>query len=51
MPSRRERNDFYTRAGRLIPPGRPGLTLLRTLDADVSPSNFIAKLEKLTMNQ
>ena len=46
LPTRRERNDFYTRAGRLIPPGRPGLTLLQRLNQTLSPNKIIDKLKE-----
>ena len=44
LPVRHDRNDFYTQAGRLIPPGRAGLTLLRRLDAERSPAALLAQL-------
>jgi len=41
LPSRRERNDFYTQVGRLVPPGQAGLARLRRLSAAMSPSNIL----------
>jgi len=34
LPTRRERNDFYTRIGRLVPPGQSGLDMLRNLEIE-----------------
>ncbi len=45
LPTRRDRNDFYTQAGRLTPPGQPGLTLLRKLDRGVPPSKLLKQIE------
>jgi len=45
LPTRRDRNQFYTRAGRLIPPGQPGLALLRKLDADTRPEKLLEQIE------
>jgi hypothetical protein len=44
LPTRRERNAFYTRLGRLVPPGKPGLVRLRQLDAAMTPSDILSKL-------
>jgi len=41
LPSRRERNDFYTQMGRLVPPGQAGLARLRRLSAAMSPSDIL----------
>jgi hypothetical protein len=41
LPSRRERNDFYTQLGRLVPPGQAGLTRLQRLSAAMSPSDIL----------
>jgi hypothetical protein len=37
LPTRRERNNFYTRLGRLVPPGEAGLELLRKFNNHHSP--------------
>jgi len=37
FPARRERNAFYTQAGRLIPPKRAGMARLKSLTSDFSP--------------
>ena len=47
LPTRRERNAFYTRAGRLIPPGKASLAQLGKLDAHYSPEKFMNSLIKL----
>jgi hypothetical protein len=43
LPSRRERNDFYTRVGQRVPPGKPALPI----DAAMTPGEVLAKLEAL----
>lgn len=45
LPTRRDRNLFYTRAGRLIPPGQPGLALLQKLDTDATPAKLLKQIE------
>ena len=44
LPSRRERNQFYTRVGHLIPPGSDGIASLRELDPVSSPADMLLKL-------
>jgi hypothetical protein len=44
LPSRRERNQFYTRVGHLIPPGSDGIASLRELDPGSSPADLLSKL-------
>jgi hypothetical protein len=44
LPSRRERNDFYTRMGYLVPPGKDGLARLKQLDPTMSPADVLSKL-------
>jgi hypothetical protein len=44
LPSRRERNNFYTQVGRLVPPGRAGRALLRALPRDPEPGQVLAAL-------
>jgi hypothetical protein len=45
--ARRERNAFYTCAGRLIPPGKAGLEQLGTLGTHRSPEQVLNSLENL----
>ncbi|MBN1811558.1 MAG: hypothetical protein JXA14_06965, partial [Anaerolineae bacterium] len=45
LPSRRERNDFYTRVGRLVPPGVEGKRKLERPNATLSPADVLAALE------
>jgi hypothetical protein len=45
LPTRRERNAFYTHLGRLVPPGRIGLEQLKKLDFHSSPEAFLNILE------
>jgi hypothetical protein len=44
LPSRRERNEFYTQAGYRTPPGKAGLARLKQLDAAMSPADILLKL-------
>ena len=44
LPSRRERNDFYTRMGYLVPPGKAGIARLKQLDPTTSPAGILSKL-------
>jgi hypothetical protein len=46
LPSRRERNDFYTRVGYLVPPGKADIGRLRQLDATMPPANILSKLNE-----
>jgi hypothetical protein len=45
LPSRRERNDFYTRVGYQVPPGKTGVAQFKQLDPAMSPSSILAKLK------
>ena len=40
MPTRRERNEFYTAIGYQVPPGEAGLARLKRLHADMSPDEM-----------
>lgn len=42
LPSRRERNDFYTQVGQRIPPGKPALAI----DAAMTPGEVLAKVSE-----
>ena len=44
FPARRERNAFYTRAGRLVTPGRPGMTRLKSLSPELTPAELLDRL-------
>ena len=44
LPSRRERNAFYTRMGHLVEPGQTGIAQLRRMDAGVTPDEMVAGL-------
>jgi hypothetical protein len=46
LPTRRDRNAFYTQVGRLVPPGKLGLALLQGLDQTLSPNEIIEKLKE-----
>ncbi len=41
LPAQAERNDFYTRVGRLIPPGQAGKILLGQLGDDPAPDEVL----------
>ena len=44
MPSRHERNDFYTRVGYQVPPGKANMARLKQLDSSRSPADILLKL-------
>jgi hypothetical protein len=44
LPTRREKNAFYTRVGYLAPPGESGLLRLASLGSDLSPADLLARL-------
>jgi hypothetical protein len=44
LVSRHERNEFYTRVGYQVSPGKPGMTLLKKLNATMSPDDVLSKL-------
>jgi hypothetical protein len=44
LPTRRERNAFYTAVGYRVPPGQTGLDLLRKLDPMLPPAGILAGL-------
>ncbi len=44
LQSRPERNQFYTRVGYLVPPGKVGMAQLKTLDPTMSPADILATL-------
>jgi hypothetical protein len=46
LPSRRERNDFYTRVGYQVPPGKASMARLKQLDATMSPADILSKLNE-----
>lgn len=47
LPSRRERNAFFAQVGHLVPPGRSSITPLKKLNATMSPSDVVLKLQAL----
>ncbi len=46
LPTRKERNRFFTRVGCLLPPGQAGLDRLRALDPEMSPDDITAMIEE-----
>lgn len=45
LPTRRAKNEFYTRLGKLIPPGHASLTRLKEIPGDASPEDYLRRLE------
>lgn len=41
LPTRRERNAFYTRIGRQVPPGAAGVALLQRVPQTAAPAEFL----------
>ena len=46
LPTRRQRNDFYTRIGYATPPGLAGLAMLRKLDSNAYPDEILRHMAK-----
>jgi hypothetical protein len=46
LPSRRERNDFYTRVGYQVPPGKASMARLKQLDPAMLPADILRKLKR-----
>lgn len=44
LPSRRERNSFYTGVGYQVPPGKASMAQLKQLDSSMSPADILSKL-------
>jgi hypothetical protein len=44
LPTRKERNAFFTQAGRSVPPGHAGMARLQSLTADLSPAQVLDRL-------
>jgi hypothetical protein len=44
LPSRREKNAFYTQLGKLVPPGPAGMANLRQLEATLLPAELLAQI-------
>jgi hypothetical protein len=44
LPSRPERNDFYTRLGRHVPPGDKGMAQLMSLTPAMAPADILSRL-------
>ena len=42
--SRRDRNQFYTRVGYLVPPGETGMAQLKQLDSAMPPAEILSQL-------
>ena len=46
LPTRRQRNVFYTQVGRLIAPGQAGMVRLKSLNSDLSPVEILDRLAR-----
>jgi hypothetical protein len=46
LPSRRERNEFYTRVGYRVPPGIAGTPLLEALNPAITPADILLRLNR-----
>jgi hypothetical protein len=46
LPTRRQRNDFYTRIGYATPPGLAGLALLRRASENAAPDEILRQMGK-----
>jgi hypothetical protein len=46
LPTRRDRNNFYTRLGRLVEPGQSGLARLQRLNPALSPAEMLKEIQK-----
>jgi hypothetical protein len=44
LPIRRERNEFYTQVGQLVPPGKESITRLKTMATDSLPGEILSKI-------
>jgi hypothetical protein len=44
FPTRRERNEFYTRLGYAVPPGEAGRSRLTQMDPSISPGDLSSRL-------
>lgn len=47
LPTRRQRNEFYTQVGYRVPPGRASIAKLRQLTPDMTPAELLKRLEDL----
>ena len=46
LPTRRQRNEFYTQIGRLTPPGPAGLAMLRQFVKNITPDEMLRLVDK-----
>jgi hypothetical protein len=46
LPTRRQRNEFYTHIGYATPPGLAGLAMLRKLDSNAYPDEILRHMAK-----
>lgn len=46
LPTRRQRNAFYTRVGYAVPPGPAGLAMLRAMNENTTPHEMLRQVDK-----
>ncbi|HSN77321.1 MAG TPA: hypothetical protein VL334_19800 [Anaerolineae bacterium] len=46
LPTRRQRNAFYSRLGYATPPGQAGIAMLRRLDESATPDEILRQVDK-----
>jgi hypothetical protein len=46
LPTRRQRNDFYTQVGYATPPGPAGLAMLRAMNENTTPDEMLRQVDK-----
>jgi hypothetical protein len=46
LPTRADRNEFYLKTGRRVPPGHRGVDLVRSLEARMTPADVLAAIEQ-----
>jgi hypothetical protein len=44
LATRAERNAFYTQLGRLVPPGKQGISVLKALPSNTAPKDILTRL-------
>jgi hypothetical protein len=45
LPTRRERNQFYLQVGRVVPVGKPGMSMLDGISSDDGPREILVRVE------
>lgn len=50
LPTRRQRNEFYTQIGYATPPGAAGLTALRQMGGNAAPDEILRQISRRTLS-